>query len=121
MTDAILNELDRYQTLTRFPEDDEAVAKAKSLPMSRTIDNLLRDLYELKHAAESGAISASGYHDLVTMVDAHKKELDERQKESYSSLTKLGKAIDKVGATFIDSISVSVHHWLELTPPLFPI
>jgi hypothetical protein len=97
MADPVLSELERYEALTRFPEDT-APSKVKTQSISKSLDVLLNQLYEMKRAAEASELPPSALQELPILVDAQKKEIDERQKEIHVSWTKLGKAVDKVSS-----------------------
>jgi protein SFI1 len=87
--DAALKELSKLERLT-------ADGKAKSPAIDRTLDALLATLRAEREKVQSGDASAETFEGLVTKVETLKKDLDERQKEIYNSISRYGKALDKV-------------------------
>ena len=87
--DAALKELAKLGKLT-------ADGKAKSPPIDQTLDALLITLRDEREKVESGCAPSEAFERLATKVESLKKDLDERQKEIYNSISRYGKALDKV-------------------------
>ena len=87
--DAALKELAKLGKLT-------ADGKAKSPPIDQTLDALLATLRAEREGVESGGASPETLEGLATKVESLKKDLDDRQKEIYNSISRYGKALDKV-------------------------
>jgi len=87
--DAALKELAKLEKLT-------ADGKAKSPPIDQTLDALLATLWAERERVESGCPSPEAFEGLATKVESLKKDLDDRQKEIYNSISRYGKALDKV-------------------------
>ena len=88
--DAALKELAKLGKLT-------ADGKAKSPPIDQTLDVLLATLRAEREGVELGGASPEAFEGLTTKVESLKKDLDDRQKEIYNSISRYGKALDKVG------------------------
>ncbi|KAJ7172529.1 ubiquitin-protein ligase E3 [Mycena filopes] len=86
-----LKELAKLEKLTAG-----ASGKGKA-SISTSLDALLDSLRQAKDAIQPGpaAVSPDLLLQLSQTVDLHKKDVDERQKEIYSSVSRLGKALDK--------------------------
>ena len=91
--DAALKELAKLEKLT-------ADGKAKSPPIDQTLDALLATLRAERERVRSGDVSPDAFEGLATKVESLKKDLDDRQKEIYNSISRYGKALDK--ARWID-------------------
>ena len=89
--DAALKELSKLEKLT-------SSGKAKSQSIPDTLETLLQSLRAERDRAEAGLSTPESIQALSSIVDGAKKDLDERQKEIYNSLSRYGKALDKVGA-----------------------
>ncbi|EIN07386.1 hypothetical protein PUNSTDRAFT_89659 [Punctularia strigosozonata HHB-11173 SS5] len=105
--DAALKELDKLQQLT----SSESAAKAKSPSIHDSLNSLLKSLNDAKNQVEASIIlsessSAELSQDsrealqntltvLPKLVEGRKKDLDNRQKEIYNVLSKIGKVLDK--------------------------
>ena len=87
--DAALKELAKLGKLTTD-------GKAKSPPIDQTLDALLTTLRCEQEKVQSGSASSETFEELATKVDSLKRDLDERQKEIYNSISRYGKALDKV-------------------------
>jgi hypothetical protein len=87
--DAALKELARLEKLT-------ADGKAKSPSIDQTLDALLATLQAEREKIHSGGVSSETFEGLATKVETLKKDLDERQKEVYNSISRYGKVLDKV-------------------------
>ena len=98
--DACLAELAKPEKLT------SPTGKGKAPPVPDSLDSLLQSLREARAQCEAGNVSASSLKSLSRTVDARKKDIDDRQKEVYNAVSKLGKALDKVRPTlFSDATS----------------
>jgi hypothetical protein len=82
--DGTLKELTKLENLT-----------SKSSTIADSLGSLIRSLNEVKAAYNSGAVDEDTLKQLVQAVESHKKEVDDRQKEAYASISRLGKALDK--------------------------
>ncbi|KAI0316687.1 CTLH/CRA C-terminal to lish motif domain-containing protein [Amylostereum chailletii] len=89
--DGALKELDKIVRLT----SSSLAAPGKSRPVNTSLDSLLQTLQDYKNRLQAGALSESELQELPKIVDARKKEVDDRQKELYGALAKYGKALDK--------------------------
>ena len=87
--DAALKELAKLEKLT-------ADGKAKSPPIDHTLDALLATLRAERERVQSGSASSDALEGLATKIESLKKDLDDRQKEIYNSISRYGKALDKV-------------------------
>ena len=87
----LLKELTKLDKLT-----DNASGKLKSPSISDSLDSLLQSLRDTKERLEAGTETQDTLIQLVSTVEQRKKEVDDRQKEIYSSLSRFGKALDKV-------------------------
>ena len=97
--DAALKELSKLEKLT-------ADGKAKSPSIDQTLDALLSALRAEQERIQSGNASPETFEGLATKVESLKKDLDDRQKEIYNSLSRYGKALDKVRPRHIPSMLV---------------
>ncbi|KAF7984055.1 hypothetical protein HWV62_17593 [Athelia sp. TMB] len=101
--DGPLKELAKLEKLT-----ENGSGKGKSASIGTSLDSLLQSLRDVKDRLEAGTETEDTFSQLAKTVEARKKEVDERQKEIYNSLSRFGKALDK---TFTSS--------LPTYPPLF--
>jgi len=85
-----LKELAKLEKLT-----ENVSAKGKSPSISDSLDSLLQSLLDVKDRLEAGTETEDTFGQLALTVEARKKEADERLKEVYSSLSRVGKALDK--------------------------
>lgn len=88
--DVSLKELDKLEKIT------SPSGKSKTSSFNDSLDGLLTALYDLRQKAEAGNLSEHDALNIVRVVEERKKALDDRQKEVYASLSRLGKALDKV-------------------------
>lgn len=95
--DAQLKELAKLEKLV----SNSSSAKGKSPCIQDSLESLLRSLQEAKERIQSGNTSQDTLINLSSKVDSTKKDVEEKQKEIYSSLTRLGKAMDKVRTRFL--------------------
>jgi DNA repair exonuclease SbcCD ATPase subunit len=100
--DAALKELTKLEKYTDSNSRDSSIHHA--------LDSLLQALQDGKAALLAGQSSEDCLEQLATAVEVKKKEIDERQKELYTVLSRLGKALDKV---FHEIITCGI---LALTP-----
>ncbi|KAH7930830.1 hypothetical protein BV22DRAFT_1027990 [Leucogyrophana mollusca] len=84
-----LKELAKLEKLT------EKSNKGKAPSIENSLDALLQSLREVKERIEMGTASEDTFALLAQTVDARKKEVDEKQKEVYNAIARLGKALDK--------------------------
>jgi hypothetical protein len=90
--DASLKELEKLEKLTSLS------GKSKASSVNDTLDGLLSALQALKQQIESGLATPYGIESISRVVEERKKDLDERQREVYGSITRLGKTLDKVSS-----------------------
>ena len=90
--DTQLKELAKLEKLTM----SSGSVKGKSPSIEDSLDTLLGSLQRSRERIQSDCISQDIFKDLVAKVESTKKDIDERQKEIYNLLAKLGKAMDKV-------------------------
>ena len=86
-----LKELAKLESLT-----NNALPKGKSPSVSASLDYLLQSLRDVKDRLEAGTHTQDTFGQLALTVEARKKEAEDKAKEIYSSLARLGKALDKV-------------------------
>ena len=91
--DAAVKELVKLEKLTSTPSSP---SKGKSPSIDNSLDFLLETLHDLRQHLMDGIASEEEIRDLSKVVDARKKEIDDRQKEVYNTLARYGKALDKV-------------------------
>lgn len=89
--DGPLKELAKLEKLTAA-----ASGKGKSPSISDSLDSLLHSLREARDDIQAGPVSSDFFLQLSQTVELKKKEVDDRQKEIYSSVSRFGKALDKV-------------------------
>lgn len=111
-----MNELTKLQTLTFIPKDYSEVeysnysssfsrgnGKGKqTIGIHDSLEGLLAALRDVKERLEAGTASEDDVLNVSKIVEERKKEVDDRQKEVYATLGKIGKALDKA--------SYSLHH-----------
>lgn len=88
--DVSLKELDKLEKLTT------TAVKSKTNSVDDSLDGLLVTLRDLKQRLEAGSASENDVENISRVVEERKKDVDDRQKEIYASLTRLGKVLDKV-------------------------
>jgi hypothetical protein len=101
--DALLKETTKLEKLS---------GKGKFYPGHEIVDSLLAALYEAKSQALSGNVNEQTLTQLSNLAEAKKKEIDDRQKEIYACLSRLGKSLDKVRYNI--ALAVSVLHDAEI-------
>ncbi|EAU88585.1 ubiquitin-protein ligase E3 [Coprinopsis cinerea okayama7 len=82
-----------------------ATAKGKAASIQGSLDSLLQALQQAKVAAASGDVNSDHIQNLSKTVEGKKKEVEERQKEIYSSMSRFGKAWDKKFTTSLPTYS----------------
>ena len=85
--DPLLKELTKLEKLT--------AANGKGPSIQQSLDMLLIALESAKQSFLAGECSEDDLRKLAQLVEAKKKEVDERQKEVYNALSRFGKALDK--------------------------
>ncbi|KAK0240195.1 CTLH/CRA C-terminal to lish motif domain-containing protein [Armillaria nabsnona] len=88
--EAALKELTKLEKLT-----GDSSAKAKSASIFDSLDSLLDSLRAARQLCVEDVLPQNACVDLSRTVEARKKDIDERQKEIYSSMSRLGKALEK--------------------------
>ncbi|KAJ7582774.1 CTLH/CRA C-terminal to lish motif domain-containing protein [Mycena floridula] len=88
--DAPLKELSKLEKLT-----GKSSGKGKTTPVTDSLDSLLQALYQTKTQHDAGILSAESLEQLAQTVEAKKRDVDDRQKEIYTSVARIGKALDK--------------------------
>mgnify|MGYP001359649610 CR=1 FL=1 len=83
-----LKELNKLESLTS--------SNAKGPSTQDTLDALLASLREAKDAIAAGGVDPARLQSLAKTVEGQKKDVEDKQKEVYSSMSKFGKAWDKV-------------------------
>lgn len=102
--DAALKELTKLEKLTTASS-----GRGGSSNTQASLDTLLQSLHAARDAlATGGECSEASVRQLAQTVDAKKKEVDDRQKEVYSVLARLGKALDKVRSAAV-LVRVFIH------------
>lgn len=86
--DGPLKELAKLEKLT--------AARGKAPSINDSLESLLSSLQGAKERLLAGEDCVDTLLHLARTVEAKKKEVDERQKEIYSSVARFGKALDKV-------------------------
>ena len=96
--DGALKELDKLEKLTAFTSKATvSTGKGKTtVPVAESLDGLLLSLRDLKERLEAGVASEEDVASVSKIIEERKKEIDERMKETHSSLVRVGKALDKV-------------------------
>lgn len=87
--DGPLKELSKLERLTER-------AKGKTPSIENSLDSLLQSLREVKDNINAGSVTEDTYVLLAQTVEAKKKEIDDKQKEIYNGIARLGRALDKV-------------------------
>ncbi|KIP09492.1 hypothetical protein PHLGIDRAFT_86552 [Phlebiopsis gigantea 11061_1 CR5-6] len=87
--EASLKELAKLEKLA------SSSSKSKSPSVDASLDALLQSLRETRETIQAGSASADTLAALQRTVESTKKDVDDRQKEVYSSLARFGKTLDK--------------------------
>lgn len=74
----------------------EGTSKGKNPSIEHSLDSLLQTLYQVRSRLEAGTTTEDTFALLAQTVEAKKKEIDEKQKEVYNAIARVGKALDKV-------------------------
>ncbi|CCL99151.1 uncharacterized protein FIBRA_01166 [Fibroporia radiculosa] len=88
--DAALKELAKLEKLV-----SGGSSKGKSPSIDDSLDSLLYSLREVKDRLQAGTATDETFNILAKTADNKKKEVEDRQKEIYNTLGKVGKALDK--------------------------
>lgn len=104
--DSLLKELTKLEKLT--------AVNGKGASIAQSLDSLLQSLKEARAAFLDGECSEEDLKQLAQLVEAKKKEVDDRQKEVYSVLSRLGKALDKVCTTVYTNKSKTQSYSTEI-------
>lgn len=70
--------------------------KGKAPSIEQSLDALLDSLRKAKARFQAGTGSQATLVALAKAAEDRRKEVDERQKDAYNALAKVGKALDKV-------------------------
>ncbi|KAG8217473.1 ubiquitin-protein ligase E3 [Butyriboletus roseoflavus] len=87
--DGPMKELEKLRAST------ESSTKGKIPSVESSLDSLLQSLYEVRSRVEAGTVTQDTFALLSQTMDSRKKEIDEKQKEVYNAIAKVGKALDK--------------------------
>lgn len=99
--DAVYKELDKLDSLYGSHPARLKPTKSKTKTIPASLDGLLAALHDAKRQLTVGAMSVADASQAVNKsVEGSKKEIEDRQKEVYNSLNRLGKALDKVSDHF---------------------
>lgn len=74
----------------------EGTSKGKNPSIEHSLDTLLQTLYQVRSRLDAGTTTEDTFALLAQTVEAKKKEVDEKQKEVYNAIARVGKALDKV-------------------------
>lgn len=88
--DGPIKELDKLRAST------ESSTRSKIPSVESSLDALLQSLCEVKSRITAGTVTQDTFALLSQTVESRKKEVDEKQKEVYNAIARLGKALDKV-------------------------
>jgi len=103
--DAALKELEKLEKLVGNAPNK----KAKSKSISDALDHVEQLLERAQQQSHAGALSPRDLQTLAQSVEAQKKSVDERQKEIYSAMSRVGKALDKARGT-VASFEITSSH-----------
>ena len=98
--DASLKELTRLETLT--------ASDGKSPSLIDSLDSLLDSLRKAKDEFLSGNCTEEQLSQLTQTIESKKKEVEDRQKEVYSVMSRFGRTLDKVSGLLILSLVISL-------------
>jgi hypothetical protein len=96
--DASLKELTRLETLT--------ASSGKSPSVIESLDSLLASLREAKEEFLVGNYTGERLNHLTQKIESKKREIEDRQKEVYSVLSRFGKTLDKVSGILMLSLEI---------------
>lgn len=88
--DGPMKELEKLRAST------ENSTRGKIPSVESSLDSLLQSLVEVRSRVEAGTITQDTFALLSQTIDSRKKEIDEKQKEVYNAIARVGKALDKV-------------------------
>jgi hypothetical protein len=92
--DGILKEIGKLEQLTQW---DASIAKGKAPAVSTSLDTLLNTLRAARAQLDTDpAAAGASLTALPKAVAECKKDIDQRQKEVYNAVVRIGKAMDKV-------------------------
>ncbi|EGN93235.1 hypothetical protein SERLA73DRAFT_189735 [Serpula lacrymans var. lacrymans S7.3] len=94
-----LRELNKLEKLA------ERSYKGKGPSIDNSLDTLLQSLNGVKERIEAGTTTEDTFALLAHTVETKKKEVDDKQKEVYNALSRLGKALDKKFTSSLPSYS----------------
>ena len=97
--DASLKELTRLETLT--------ASDGKSPSLIDSLDSLLDSLRKAKDEFLVGNCTEEQLIQLTQTIESKKKEVEDRQKEVYSVMSRFGRTLDKVSGLLILSLVIS--------------
>ena len=111
--DASLKELTRLETLT--------ASNGKSPSVIDSLDSLLASLREAKEEFLVGNYTGERLNQLTQTIESKKKEVEDRQKEVYSVLSRFGKTLDKVSGILMlsldsDTFTIEISNAVALVP-----
>ncbi|KAI6109149.1 CTLH/CRA C-terminal to lish motif domain-containing protein [Pisolithus croceorrhizus] len=87
--DVPLKELAKLRAVT------EGTSKGRNPSIEGSLDSLLQTLHQVKNKIETESLNKDTLVLLAQTIEAKKKEIDEKQKEIYNAIVRLGKALDK--------------------------
>lgn len=90
--DGPLKELAKLELLT----DPSPSKKGKTPAIEESLDGLLKTLRDARDKIAAGTASPVTLAALPKTVDARRKDVEEKHKEVYNALARMGKALDKV-------------------------
>lgn len=88
--DLPLKDLAKLRTVT------EGTSKGRNPSIEYSLDSLLQTLHQVRSRLEAGTTTEDTFALLAQTVEAKKKEVDEKQKEIYNAIARVGKSLDKV-------------------------
>ena len=95
--DGPLKELAKLEKLT----SGVPAGKGKAQSLDQSLDALLDSLRIARERFLSGTGSQATLDTVAKAIEDKKKEIDERQKDVYNALARVGKALDKVCDGFV--------------------
>lgn len=87
--------MERVQELAKLRAVTEGTSKGKNPSIEGSLDSLLQTLYQVKDKMETEPVTEDTLALIAQTVEAKKKEIDEKQKEIYNAIVRLGKTLDK--------------------------
>lgn len=109
--DGPLKELAKLEKLTAVKGTGQAI--------SDWLDSLISSLQDSKNSITESDIDEEILLQLSRSIESTKKDIDDRQKEVYSSVSRLGKALDKVTCLCIQTNS-KLNHTSKKFPASLP-